>query len=68
MEVMNEWQHRSVLEMLDTHIQIERWDNCTNCNDRKRVAGGGKGLSCPQCHAIGQVPITCVSGLWHDDG
>ena len=57
-------ERRSVCELLDVRVTVERWEDCPRCQGRRRVSGYGKANGCPVCHTTGKVPVLRISGLW----
>jgi hypothetical protein len=57
---------RAVLDLLDVHVRITRWDTCVGCGGRGRLTGR-RGALCHSCTGGGAIPRLHVSGLWTPD-
>jgi len=57
-------QRRSVCELLDVRVSVQRWDTCQRCQGHKRISGDGKANGCPVCRSAGQIPERRITGRW----
>jgi len=56
---------REILDLLEVHVTVRRWEPCDACGGRGKVRGGTGGLPCASCHAVRSVPHLRVEGrVW----
>jgi hypothetical protein len=54
---------RAVLDLLDVHVRVTRWDSCAACGGRGRMTGR-RGALCALCSGSGAIPHFDISDVW----